>query len=43
VCMNANKWVGTSPNHSLSVHECHWVSIWKVWMLTSRVANLTNL
>jgi hypothetical protein len=26
----------------LSVRECIWVSIWKVWMCTSRLDNLTN-
>jgi hypothetical protein len=28
VCVNGNEWVGTSPEHPLSVHECLWESIW---------------
>ena len=43
VHMNANEWVGTSPEHPLSAHDRLWVSIWTVWMRTSRVVNLTNL
>jgi hypothetical protein len=40
VCVNSNEWVGTSPEHPLSVHKWLWVSIWKVKMCTSRVVNL---
>jgi hypothetical protein len=44
VSMHAHQWVNeNSPEYALSVHECLWVSIWKIWMRTSRVVNLTNL
>jgi hypothetical protein len=43
VRMSANEWAGTAPEHPLNVHERLWVSIWKVWMHTSRVVNLTTL
>ena len=38
--LNASECACEQP---LSAHECLWVSISKVWMLTYRVANLTNL
>jgi hypothetical protein len=32
VHMNANEWVRTAPEHPLSVHECHWVSMNTHWV-----------
>ena len=44
VSVHKSQWVsGNSPEHPLSVHECLWISILKVWMLTFRVVNSTNV
>jgi hypothetical protein len=31
VCMNANEWVGTAPEHPFSANECQWVSGSSPW------------
>jgi hypothetical protein len=43
VGMNAFEWARTAPEYPLSVRECLWVSIFKVWMRTFTLVNLTNL
>jgi hypothetical protein len=42
VCMNANEWVGTAPEHPLSAHERHWVSVNTQWVCMTAIESLLN-
>jgi hypothetical protein len=42
VCMNANEWVGTAPEHPLSADEFQWVSVNTHWMHMTAIESLLN-
>ena len=42
VRVNTNEWVGTAPEHPLSVHECHWVSVNTHWVRMNTIESLLN-
>jgi hypothetical protein len=37
VCMNANEWVRTAPEHLLSAHECNLVSVNTHWVCMNAI------
>ena len=43
VHVNANEWVGTAPEHPLSVHKCHWVRVNTHWGSMNTTESLLNV
>ena len=43
VCMNANEWMETAPEHPLSAHECHWVNVNARQMHVNAIELLLNV